>query len=123
MLILRISTKKSYFCDNDAIYDVIIQEPVSKWRHNHRHKISRDSFAELPLFKTFSLEKPILPFVALALFSIYNIPVFIFNWESLLNEDWFNSVSYLFNKDGCLKQITLLILNTVNTIGKVKFML
>ena len=26
MLILPISTQKSYFCDNDAIYDVIMQE-------------------------------------------------------------------------------------------------
>ena len=50
-----LSTQKSYFCDNDAIYDVIMQEPVYKWRHNHRHKISKDSFAELPLFKTFSI--------------------------------------------------------------------
>ena len=55
MLILLISTQKSYFCDNDAIYDVIMQEPVWKWRHNFRHKISRDSFADLPLFKTFSI--------------------------------------------------------------------
>ena len=46
MLILLISTQRSYFCDNDAIYDVIMQEPVRKWRHNHRHKINRNSFAE-----------------------------------------------------------------------------
>ena len=55
MLILLISAWKSYFCDNDAIYDVIMQEPVRKWRHNHRLKISRDSFSELPLFKTFAI--------------------------------------------------------------------
>ena len=30
MLILLISTQKSYFCDEDAIYDVIMQEPVRK---------------------------------------------------------------------------------------------
>ena len=52
MLIL---TQKSYFCDNDTIYDFIKQEPVRKWRHNHRHKISRDSFADLSLFKTYSI--------------------------------------------------------------------
>ena len=46
MLILPISTHKSYFCDNDAIYDVTMQKPVRKWHHNHRHKISRDSAAE-----------------------------------------------------------------------------
>ena len=55
MLILLISTWKSHFCDNDPIYDVIMQEPVKKWRHNHRHKISRDSFSELPLFKIFPI--------------------------------------------------------------------
>ena len=76
MLILLISTKKLYFCDNDALYDVILQETVRKWCHNHRHKISRDSFSELPLFKTFSIififrqiAGTILPFVALALFA------------------------------------------------------
>ena len=55
MLILVILTQKSQFCDNDAIYDVIMQEPVRKWRHNHRHNISRDSFAEKSPFKTFSI--------------------------------------------------------------------
>ena len=35
-----------YFGDKDAIYDIIIQEPVWKWRHNN----SRDPFAELLLF-------------------------------------------------------------------------
>ena len=40
---------KSYFCENDAIYKVIVQEPVRKWRHNYRHEFIRDSFAELPL--------------------------------------------------------------------------
>ena len=40
-----ISIQKSYFYDNDAIYDDIMQELVRKLR-NHRHKISRDSFAE-----------------------------------------------------------------------------
>ena len=41
-----------YFCDNDAIYDVIVQEPVRKWRQYHRHEINRYSFAELSLFQT-----------------------------------------------------------------------
>ena len=54
MLILLISTQKSYFCDNDTIYDIIMEEPVRKCRHNYRHKLCRDSFAKLPLFKTFS---------------------------------------------------------------------
>ena len=40
------NTCKFYFFENDATYDAIIQEPVRKWRHNRRHKISRDSFAE-----------------------------------------------------------------------------
>ena len=52
MLILLISAQKSYFCHNDAIFDVIVQEPVRKWRNNHRLEINRYSFAELPLFQT-----------------------------------------------------------------------
>ena len=47
-------TQKSYFCDNDAIYDVIMHEPVRKWRHNHRYEF-RDSFDELLLFETYSI--------------------------------------------------------------------
>ena len=39
MQILLFSTQKSYFCDNDVIYDVIMQEPVRKWRHNYKHEI------------------------------------------------------------------------------------
>ena len=35
-----------YFGDDDAIYDVIIQEPICKWRHNYIHEISRNPFAE-----------------------------------------------------------------------------
>ena len=74
MLVLL--TQKSYFLDNDAIYDVIMQKPVRTRRHNHRHKISRDSFAEKSLFKSQSfsfLDKstgPYLTFVALALSKI-----------------------------------------------------
>ena len=45
---------KSYFCVNDAIYDVIMQEPPGKWRHNTGHEISRDSFDEFPVFYTYS---------------------------------------------------------------------
>ena len=52
MLILLMSAQKSYLCDNDAIYDVVVQEPVRKWRHNNRHEISRYLFAELLLFQT-----------------------------------------------------------------------
>ena len=32
VLILLISSQKMYFGDDDAFYDVIIQEPVWKWR-------------------------------------------------------------------------------------------
>ena len=46
VLILLISSQKLYFGDDDAIYDVIIQEPVWKWRYNYKHQISRDPFAE-----------------------------------------------------------------------------
>ena len=45
MLNLLFSTQKSDFCENDAIYDVKMQEPVRKLRFN-----SRDSFAKLPFF-------------------------------------------------------------------------
>ena len=31
--ILQILTQKLYFSDDDAIYDVIIQEPIWQWRH------------------------------------------------------------------------------------------
>ena len=46
VLILQFSSQKLYLGDGDAIYDVIIQEPVWKWRHNYRHEMSRDPFAE-----------------------------------------------------------------------------
>ena len=49
--ILRISSQKLYFGDDDALYHGIIQEPVWKWRHNYRHEISRDPFAETVLFQ------------------------------------------------------------------------
>ena len=54
VLILLISSQKLYFVDDDAIYDVIIQEPVWKWRHNYRYEFSRDPFAESVLFQTYS---------------------------------------------------------------------
>ena len=47
LIILLILTQKLYFGDDDAIYDVIIQEPVWKWHRNNKHGISRDPFAEL----------------------------------------------------------------------------
>ena len=53
-LILQMSSQKLYLGDDGAIYDVIIQEPVWKWRHNYRHEISRDLFAESVLFQTYS---------------------------------------------------------------------
>ena len=75
ILILLLSSQKLYFCDEDAICDVIIQEPVWKWRHNYRHKISRDPFAELLPFRhtqpCLFLEKqtgPKMPFVVLPLY-------------------------------------------------------
>ena len=46
VLILLISSQKLYFGDDDAIYDLIIQEPVCKWCHNYKHEISRDPFAK-----------------------------------------------------------------------------
>ena len=54
ILILLILIQKLYFVDDDAMYDVIIQEPVWKWRHYNRHEISRDSFAEVSLSITYS---------------------------------------------------------------------
>ena len=33
---------KLYFCDADAIYDIIMEEPVRKWRHYYRHGINKD---------------------------------------------------------------------------------
>ena len=44
ILILLISKN---FGNDDTIYEVIIQEPVWKWRDNYRRGISRDPFAEL----------------------------------------------------------------------------
>ena len=75
ILILLISTQKLYFGDDDAIYDVIIQEPVWKWRHNYRHRISRDPFAKWHTQPFSFLDKPtgpILPFVVLALWNLLN---------------------------------------------------
>ena len=70
VLILQISSEKLYFDHDDAIYDVIVQKTVWKWRHNYRHEISKDQFAESVLFQTYStifiFDKstgPILPFV------------------------------------------------------------
>ena len=45
-LILYILSKKIFFGDDDLISDVIIQEPVWKLRHNCRHEINRDPFAD-----------------------------------------------------------------------------
>ena len=53
-LILLISIQNLYFGDGDAIYDVIIEEPVWKWRHIYKHEISRDPFAESVLFQIYS---------------------------------------------------------------------
>ena len=50
VLISLISSQNLYFGDDDAIYDVIIQDPVWKWCHNYRHEISRNPFAESVLF-------------------------------------------------------------------------
>ena len=36
-----------YLGDDDAIYDVIIQEPICKCRHNYIYEISRNPFADL----------------------------------------------------------------------------
>ena len=54
ILILLISLQKSYFGDDDFIYDVIIQELVWKWCYDYRHEISRDPFAESVLYETYS---------------------------------------------------------------------
>ena len=54
VLILLILTQKLYFGDDDAIYDVIIQETVRKWRHNYRHDICRDPFAKWILLDIFN---------------------------------------------------------------------
>ena len=46
MLILLISAQTSYFCDNDTIYDVIVQEPFTKYRQYHRQRqTDRANFA------------------------------------------------------------------------------
>ena len=66
------STQKSYnFCENKAIYDVIMQEPVRKWRHNHRHEIRRDTTQPFSFLDISTA--PILLFVALvhSLFHAY----------------------------------------------------
>ena len=66
MLFLLISTKKLYFGDNYAIYDVILQEPIWKRHYIYKNEYSRDPFTELLVFSTYSIvEKPtgpILPF-------------------------------------------------------------
>ena len=56
MLIYLISSQKSYFCDNDAIYDVIMmQVSVRKWRHNKRHQINRENLLN---YQSFILTHP-----------------------------------------------------------------
>ena len=52
---LLISSQNLYFVDDDAIYEVIFQGPVCKWRHIYRHKISMDTFAESVLFQKYSI--------------------------------------------------------------------
>ena len=50
MLILLISTKKLYYGENYAIYDVILQEPIWKRHHIYKNEYSRDPFTELLVF-------------------------------------------------------------------------
>ena len=54
VLVLLISSQKLYFGDNVAIYDVIIQKLVWKWRNNYKHEISKNPFAKTVLFQTYS---------------------------------------------------------------------
>ena len=54
VLILLISSQKFHLGDDDASYDVIIQEPVSKWRHNYYHEISSDPNPNSVLFQIYS---------------------------------------------------------------------
>ena len=46
-----------FFVDDDAIYDVIMDEPVGKWGnnngHDNGHEISRDPLDELSVFSTY----------------------------------------------------------------------
>ena len=74
MLILLISTQKSYFCDNDTTYDVIMEELVrndvitTDIKSAGIHLLNCHFLRPSQLFSF--LEKstgPILPFVALAL--------------------------------------------------------
>ena len=51
---MRISSKKMYFGDDDAFYDVTIQEPIWKWLHYYGHDISRHPFAESELYQTYT---------------------------------------------------------------------
>ena len=73
MLIFLITTQKSYACDNDANYDVIMQEPVSKLRHNHMKSagiwlLNYYSFRPTQPFSFWDKSTlPRLPFVVLAL--------------------------------------------------------
>ena len=53
ILILLFSSQTLYFGDDDAIYDVIIQEPVWKLCHQYRHEITGDAFAESVLSQTY----------------------------------------------------------------------
>ena len=75
IVILLIWTQKVYFSDDDAIYDVIIQEPVWKWRHDMKsagiHLLNYFSLRQTQPFSF--LDKwtgPILPFVVLPLYII-----------------------------------------------------
>ena len=76
MIILLILIQKSYFFDNDAFFDVMIQEPDRKWRQNTTDLKS----AGIYLLNYYSLRPsqpfsfvdkstgPHLPFLALALY-------------------------------------------------------
>ena len=41
-----------YFIDDDAIYDVTMEEPGGKWRHIYGHEIIRDPLDVLSVFLT-----------------------------------------------------------------------
>ena len=80
MLILLISTQKSYFCDNDAIYDVIMQEPVitvitTDIKSAVIHLLNNHSLRPSQSFSFLDKSTgPYLPFVVLALSCGYAHP-------------------------------------------------
>ena len=85
VVILLISSQKLYFGYDDAIFDVIIQQPDWKWRHNYTqsagiHLLNLYFFRHTQPFSFLCKStRPILPFVVLTLYNSLSLATIFLN--------------------------------------------